>query len=180
MVSFSSKKELQEAIKKQITSSDAQSIKAMLKVYEYQTSDEQESAGVYENNGVGFAGADAEILTSFCKQFTAKGFLSPKQMEIVKKKVGKYAAQITKQAINNGIYVKKEGKWVVAATVKEETKKESDMKKFEVEAEFESHSDYQSDWTETFVVKAKDVAEAHEKVKKIAGRCLITCTKEIG
>lgn len=115
MVSFSSKKSLQEAIKKQITSNDTQAIKAMLKVYEYQTADEQEIGIVSEYNGVGFVGADAEILTSFCNQYLTKGYLSPKQMEIVRKKVGKYAGQITKHAINNGIYVKKDGNWMVAS-----------------------------------------------------------------
>ena len=117
-VEFSSKKALQEAIKNQITSSDSQAIKAMLKVYDYQTEDEQQYADVSVNNGVGFVGSDAQILTSFCKQYNTRGFLSPKQLEIVRKKVGKYAAQLTKQAIINGIYVKKEGKWVVAATIK--------------------------------------------------------------
>lgn len=115
MATFSSKKSLQEAIKKQITSSDVQAIKAMLRVFEYQTEYEQNVGTVSEDNGVGFAGTDANILTSFCNQYLTKGYLSQKQMEIVRKKIGKYAGQITKHAINNGIYVKKDGNWIVAS-----------------------------------------------------------------
>lgn len=115
MTTFSSKKALQDAIKNQITSNDSHAIKAMLKVYEYQTTDEQELGIVSDYNGVGFVGADAEILTSFCNQYLTKGYLSPKQTEIVRKKIGKYAGQITKHAINNGIYVKKDGNWMVAS-----------------------------------------------------------------
>lgn len=117
MVTFNSKKSLQEAIKKQITYSDEQAIKAMLKVYEYQTEDEQTMATVAEYNGVGFVGTDAEILTSMCNQYLAKGYLSTKQLDIVRKKVGKYAGQITKQAIAKGIYVKMDGKWVIARSI---------------------------------------------------------------
>lgn len=118
MRTFGSKKELQEAIRAQITSSDAQSIKAMLRIFEYQTEDEQHYGDVSEYNGVGFVGNDARILTSFCKQYTNKGYLSPKQMAIVRKKVGKYAGQLTKLSINKGLYVKNEGKWMVATACK--------------------------------------------------------------
>ncbi len=110
---FSSKKALQEAIKKQITSSDTQAVKAMLRVFEYQTASEQEYATVSVNNGVGFAGTDVEILTSFCNQYNKKGYLSEKQIEIIKKKIGKYAGQIMNQAIQKGIYIKVDGVWVI-------------------------------------------------------------------
>lgn len=171
MKSFSSKKALQEAIKNQITSSDSQAIKAMLRIFEYQTEDEKESAGVYENNGVGFAGTDSEILTSFCKQYIKYGHLSDKQIAIIRKKIGKYACQLTKQAISNGIYVKQNGMWVVKTI--------SDVKKFEVDAEFESHCEYMDDRLESFIVTAKNEKEAIDIVKSEYGRCLIMMVKEI-
>lgn len=111
---FTSKKMLQEAVKNQITTNANQSIKAMLRIFEYQTEDEQELGCVEHNNGVGFAGTDADILTAFCKQYEQKGYLSPKQIALVQKKIGKYAGQLVNQAIAKGIYVKREGKWVVA------------------------------------------------------------------
>lgn len=111
---YKSKKELQEAIRTQITTSDNQAIKAMLRIFEYQTEDEQEAGTVEEFNGVGFAGTDSLILTSFCEQYKKKGYLSKKQIEIIKGKIGKYAAQLLRQAIEKGIYVKRDGMWVVA------------------------------------------------------------------
>lgn len=112
---FSSKKALQEAIKAQIISSDEQAIKAMLRIYEYQTRTEQMRGYTSEDNGVGFAGVDGEILSSFSRQYEAKGYLSVKQLAILKKKIGKYAGQLVSHAIANGIYVKVGGYWQVAA-----------------------------------------------------------------
>lgn len=102
MVSFNSKKALQDAIKKQITSNDAQSIKAMMKIYAYQTADEKSTGMTYDSN----------ILTSFCEQYKKSRYLSSKQLSIVKKKIGKYAGQIVNHAIEKGIWVKKENQWV--------------------------------------------------------------------
>jgi hypothetical protein len=47
---------------------------------------------------VGFTGTDAEILSSFSKQLIEKGWLSPKQMVIVRKKIKKYENQMAKIA----------------------------------------------------------------------------------
>ena len=113
MKTFSSKKELQEAIKAQITANNNQAVKAMLRIYEYQTVDEQSHECTAENNGVGFAGTDAYILTSFCKQYQKYGRLSDKQMSIVKQKIGKYAGQLMNHAIANGIYVKVDNMWTI-------------------------------------------------------------------
>jgi len=114
MTTFNSKKAIAEAIKVQITSNDNQAIKAMLKVYEYQTDDEQAGGYVRHDNGMGFAATDSEILTSFCHQYERKGWLSAKQIAIIKNKIGKYAGQLLKQAIERGLYIKKGGQWVVA------------------------------------------------------------------
>jgi hypothetical protein len=43
---------------------------------------------------VGFTGADGEFLTSLAKQLQKKGYLSPKQMTFVFKKMPKYWKQI--------------------------------------------------------------------------------------
>ena len=104
---FKSKSAIESAIREMITTNPQRAIKAMLRIYEYQTADEQESGDVGEFNGVGFAGTDSVILTSFCKQYQKYGRLSEKQMEIVLKKIGKYAGQRTRHAIENGRYGKK-------------------------------------------------------------------------
>lgn len=43
------------------------------------------------NNGIGFVHVDSEIITSFAKQFEERGSLSEKQLEILYKKMPKYA-----------------------------------------------------------------------------------------
>ena len=111
---FKSKSAIESAIREVITTNPQRAIKAMLRIYEYQTADEQESGDVSEFNGVGFAGTDSVILTSFCKQYQKYGRLSEKQIEIVLKKIGKYAGQLTRHAIENGLYVKEGKVWVVA------------------------------------------------------------------
>jgi hypothetical protein len=110
---YKSKSAIESAIRAAITTDPQRAVKAMLRIYEYQTESEQESGDVSEFNGVGFAGTDSEILTSFCKQYQKYGRLSEKQMQILFKKIGKYAGQLTRHAIEKGMYVKKGNVWVV-------------------------------------------------------------------
>ena len=81
-------------IKALLETNDAAVIKAMLRIFEYQTYSEQESEHTQDFNGVGFSGVDGEILSSFTKQFQTRGFLSPKQMIIARKRMQKYASQL--------------------------------------------------------------------------------------
>ena len=109
---FKSKSAIEAAIKQSITSNSNSAIRAMLRIFEYQTTDEQHSGEAREYNCVGFAGVDAKILTSFCQQYAKYGRLSDKQMQILFKKIGKYAGQLTRHAIANGMYVKENKMWV--------------------------------------------------------------------
>lgn len=71
-------------------------------IYAYQTAEEQGAQVTVEDNGVGFSGVDAEIMSSFAEQLakwesgktTYETPLSPKQMELLHKKIKKYAKQI--------------------------------------------------------------------------------------
>lgn len=65
-------------------------------IYQYQTEDEKLDQQTIEDNGVGFSGVDAEILTSFAQQFENKGWLSEKQHALLAKKIKKYARQLCK------------------------------------------------------------------------------------
>ena len=49
-----------------------------------------------DRNNVGFTDIDGEILSSFAKQLLSRGYLSPKQMAIVYKKMPKYWSQIVR------------------------------------------------------------------------------------
>ena len=77
-------------------------IRGICAIYKHQTLTEQEAGDTIEHNGVGFNAVDAEILSSFVSFYKKRGFLSPKQMVIAKKKVMKYAKQLRK--IANGEY----------------------------------------------------------------------------
>lgn len=76
-----------------ITREDAQN-RALIAIYNGQTFAEKDSRATVEDNGIGFSGVDAEILTSFAEQFLSRQFLSTKQRAILAKKMPKYAGQL--------------------------------------------------------------------------------------
>jgi len=69
-------------------------VAGLVKIFEYQTREEQQSEETLEHNGVGYSGCDAELLSSFAKQVKAGRQLSVKQMAIVFKKMPRYAGQL--------------------------------------------------------------------------------------
>lgn len=85
-------------------------VRGMLSILKYQTEEEQQAGVTVEDNGVGFNGVDAEILTSFCDQ-ARRGLgyhknnplkytmcLSAKQMEMARTKMLKYSGQLARIA----------------------------------------------------------------------------------
>lgn len=86
----------QDMIKELIRTNDKAVVRALLVIYNYQTDSEKAWGETKFDNGIGFNGVDANILTSFAQQVNARGFLSPKQMFIARKKMLKYAGQILK------------------------------------------------------------------------------------
>jgi hypothetical protein len=103
-----------EAIKSKMAQTNAEGdawvVRGMLAILQYQTAEEKTYGQTVEDNGVGFNGVDAEILTSFCDQASRvlaerqndplryTRCLSPKQMEIARKKMLKYAGQLARIA----------------------------------------------------------------------------------
>ena len=98
-----------DTIKTLLETSNAAVERALQVIYERQTSDEQAIGTTKHENGVGFSGADAEILSSFACQVNSKvgqpdkylgrprklgECLSPKQMALARKKISKYARQL--------------------------------------------------------------------------------------
>ena len=90
------KKEVKEFVKGKLGTDRIWALKALLKIFEFQTLDEQKSKDTIYHNGVGFNGTDGEILSSFALQFQKKKYLSEKQMVIVFKKMPKYWNQVVK------------------------------------------------------------------------------------
>ena len=68
--------------------------RAVVAIYKRQTNEEQQVQETKELNGRGFNGRDAFILSSFAKQYLAKGYLSHKQIAIARRKMIKYCGQL--------------------------------------------------------------------------------------
>lgn len=87
-----------DEIKHLISVNDKMVCRSLIKLYEMQTASEQATGSTHVQNGVGFNGPDAYILTSFAEFFNRTGFLTKKQMDICRKKLMKYAKQLVKVA----------------------------------------------------------------------------------
>ena len=87
-----------DEIKGLIETRDDAVIRGMLRIYDLQTESEKVFGDTHEHNGVGFSGVDGEIMSSFSEFVNKAGFLTYKQMKIARKKMLKYASQLTKIA----------------------------------------------------------------------------------
>ena len=101
----------QSFIRTKLGTSQKWATHALLLIFSLQTADEQATNSTSNLNNIGFTGSDAYILSSFAKQFEKKGWLSPKQMAIVMKKMPKYCRQV----MNNSNQEKLENMVRVAA-----------------------------------------------------------------
>ena len=82
-------------LKQKLGTNYAWALRGLVRIYEFQTASEQASGYTQDWNGVGFSGADSEILSSFAQQVEEKRFAgSPKQCAILFKKMPKYARQL--------------------------------------------------------------------------------------
>lgn len=85
----------EEEIKNLIQVNDKVLYGALKKLYACQTAEEQNDKETHEQNGKGFNGVDAPILSSFCEFLNKTGFLTPKQKVLARKKLVKYNKQLT-------------------------------------------------------------------------------------
>lgn len=88
------KAQIKEYLKHKLATNPAWALKALTVVAAKQTASEFAVGSTHDLNGVGFGGCDAEILTSFAKQYAQRNTLSPKQMAIVFKKMPRYWGQV--------------------------------------------------------------------------------------
>lgn len=93
-----SKKWKKEEIRANLETDDRWLYRGIKAIYERQTADEQETSSTNCENGVGFNGADAEFMSSIAQQVIHLNFLTPKQKEIARKKMLKYAGQLARIA----------------------------------------------------------------------------------
>lgn len=97
-----------EQIKYNLQNNDNWVVRAVSAVYKFQTAIEQCNNVTVEDNGVGFNAVDALLLCSFAQQIEKwnnsdpntrhKNPLSVKQVSLARKKILKYAKQLTRIA----------------------------------------------------------------------------------
>jgi hypothetical protein len=88
----------EEMIVELITKNDKALAKALVALYDRQTTDEQVAQDVKVKNKVGLNAADVYILTGIAKFYLQHGYLSPKQAIKVRQRIFKYRKQLTKIA----------------------------------------------------------------------------------
>jgi hypothetical protein len=91
-----SKTQIKEFVKRKLSTDKVWAQQALLKIFEFQTREEQQAKTTMDYNGVGFTGTDGRILSSLASQFIKKRYLSDKQMNLVFKKMPKYWGQVVK------------------------------------------------------------------------------------
>lgn len=96
------KEELIGYLRNQLKTDRLTAWRALKRVYENQTADEQTSEFTKYNNGVGFTGSDSEFLSSLAKQLLMYGTLSDKQTGCLFRLMPKYARQIIEGSIGEG------------------------------------------------------------------------------
>lgn len=85
-------------IREMVATNEAWAVRALVRIYANQTAGEQSIGSTVEHNGVGFSGADSEILSSFASQVERGRKLSAKQLAIVFKRMPRYARQLMEAA----------------------------------------------------------------------------------
>jgi len=90
------KVQIRDFVKAKLATDPIWAQQALLKIFEFQTLEEQNSKDTIYHNGVGFNGTDGRFLSSLAIQLKKKHYLSPKQMDFVFKKIPKYWSQVVK------------------------------------------------------------------------------------
>ena len=91
-----------EEIKELINTNNAFVARSLVKLFERQTADEQNSEMTKYQNKMGFSAFDADILSSMAKQFQRYGKLTEKQTVVARRRLQKYTKQLTRIANGEG------------------------------------------------------------------------------
>ena len=83
-----------DRVRELIIVNDKAAVRAMLRIYDYQTSHEQVVDATIDNNNVGFNHGDAPKMSGIAKFYKVRGYVTPKQMFRVRKMMPKYAGQL--------------------------------------------------------------------------------------
>lgn len=125
MAAFDSRAALVKTMRAQITGSDAQAIRALMRIHQHQTPSEQVSHSTHVYNAEGFTAGDAKILSSFADFYKRKNYLSPKQMQVLRKRIGKYAGQLVHLSVCSGMIVKIGKRYATGEDIERLTKEDA-------------------------------------------------------
>lgn len=90
----------EDEIRELLITNDIFLYRALKKLYDRQTDDEQEQGHTKHRNGQGFNGVDGKFMTSVAKFLIKNRYLTEKQKYCVRKKIMKYVGQLTMIANN--------------------------------------------------------------------------------
>jgi len=85
---------IKKYIQHKLDTNDMWMYTALTRLYDKQTFEEKVYDEVLEKNKVGFNGVDADLLSSYAKQYENKKFLTPTQKKWCRAKIKKYWEQI--------------------------------------------------------------------------------------
>lgn len=88
------KKETVAHFKKMLYTDSQWAIRALLRLYEYQSEDERTQYSANHENKRGFNKVDAQLLTAFAKRIIMNEHLTYKQMHVLHSRIQKYAKQL--------------------------------------------------------------------------------------
>lgn len=88
----------EEEIKTLVQTNDTVLYRALKKLYDCQTEGERLTKQTRDQNGKGFNSVDGEFLSNVSEFLISRGYLTPKQKAIVRKKLVKYTKQLTRLA----------------------------------------------------------------------------------
>lgn len=83
-----------ERLQELISRNETALYRALMRIYHKQTQDEKDNLDTRNWNTVGFSGVDGHIMTSIASHYENKGWLSPKQKQLVQKKMQRYCGQL--------------------------------------------------------------------------------------
>ena len=81
-----------ETITVLLQTNDTMVKKSLLELYKKQTQDEQKTESTNHHNNQGFTSSDAKVMTSIAKFVLKTGFLTPKQLTLIRRRIMKYAS----------------------------------------------------------------------------------------
>jgi len=86
-------------LSKLIDSSDEWAVGALIRLYQFQTQDEQQAHRTNHLNECGFNSFDAGVLSDIAEFYQNKGFLTPRQLAFIKNALKKYANQLLRVGV---------------------------------------------------------------------------------